>query len=401
MTLDSWLSLNNPVLFSFVLLIVILAVVHIFYRYAIIPLRKKHLKEAKNIRLQQAELTAMLAKYSPDPIFRFDENGEIILSNDAARDAFRGNDFHLKTIHQLFPEMNEVECKKFIESNDKVKFLSDLNGKTYQWIVHGIQRHSIAQIYGRDITELIEKDEKLREALEKARRANDLKDDFLSRISHEIRSPLFSVQSNTRLVYEQSEGKIDDEYRELLLHVENGGKRLSRTVDLLVNMSMIHTKTYELKLSNVDLYQMIYFLYREFLSHAEIQRIDFLISEREDIDYSIEVDEYSLGKVFENLLHNAFTFTHSGTIKIIITNSSKHFIVVISDTGQGISEEYKKILFKPFSQEQLGYTREYDGLGLGLTLVKRFIELNDAEISCESEEGVGTRFEIKLKKRLS
>ncbi len=397
MTLDSWLSLNNPIIFSFVILIVILAVVYVYYRYAIIPLKKRHLIDKENVRLQEAKLAAMLAKYSPDPIFRFDENGEINLSNDAAHEAFKGNDFHLKTVKQLFPELANMDIEDFITNNSHLKFISDLDDKIYQWIIHGISRHGIAQMYGREITELIQKDEELRQALDEARRANDLKDDFLSRISHEIRSPLASVQGNARTVYEESKDLLDEEYRELLLLVENSGKRLVRSVDLLINVSLIHTKNYRFNKTKINLYDALYNIYRKFQSISEETRIEFTISDKGTKNYIVTADEYSIEKIFENLLDNAFTYTEEGKISIELKEDNGYIYTMVTDTGEGISEEYQRLLFTPFSQEQMGYSRQYDGLGLGLFLVKRLAELNGAEVGCRSEENKGTTIELIFK----
>jgi signal transduction histidine kinase len=101
-------------------------------------------------------------------------------------------------------------------------------------------------------------------------------------------------------------------------------------------------------------------------------------------------------QIFDNLIHNAIKYTHKGGIEIDIYSNTNSIQVVVADTGIGISEEYLPNLFKPFTQEEHGYTRKYEGNGLGLALVKRYCELNDTQIKVESKKGEGTKFTLEF-----
>ena len=98
--------------------------------------------------------------------------------------------------------------------------------------------------------------------------------------------------------------------------------------------------------------------------------------------------------MFANILDNAIKFTEKGEIKITIEENDDHLIVKIKDTGRGISDEYMSSLFQPFSQEQQGYTRKYEGNGLGLSLANKFCRLNNAEIKVKSQKGKGSEFTV-------
>jgi signal transduction histidine kinase len=97
-------------------------------------------------------------------------------------------------------------------------------------------------------------------------------------------------------------------------------------------------------------------------------------------------------------LDNAVKYTESGSIEIVIYNNIENNINIdVRDTGIGISEEYLDQIFNPYSQEEVGYTRAYEGVGLGLSLVKKFLSLLGADISVRSKKGVGTTFTITFK----
>lgn len=106
-------------------------------------------------------------------------------------------------------------------------------------------------------------------------------------------------------------------------------------------------------------------------------------------------DHHSINQLFANLLANAIKYTNEGsvTIKPKINKLGK-MLVDIEDTGIGISDDYLPKLFDPFSQEEQGYTRPYEGIGLGLSLVKNCAELNNAEIKVESKKEIGTVFSV-------
>ena len=108
----------------------------------------------------------------------------------------------------------------------------------------------------------------------------------------------------------------------------------------------------------------------------------------------ITADEYSVTQIFNNLIDNSINYTKQGKIKIRIFDDYEKLIVEIEDSGIGISEEYLPAIFEPFSQEETGYTRKFDGNGLGLSIVKHFCDLNNAEVSAVSRKGIGSIFTV-------
>lgn len=127
--------------------------------------------------------------------------------------------------------------------------------------------------------------------------------------------------------------------------------------------------------------------------NARSKNIDFDF--HYDILPNIYGDEYSIGQIFSNLVDNAIKYTNTGFVKLkVFESNEKNIVVRIADSGIGISEEYLEKIFEPFSQEEQGYCRSYDGNGLGLALVKRYCKINNAEIDVISEKGKGSSFQI-------
>jgi len=217
-------------------------------------------------------------------------------------------------------------------------------------------------------------------------------------MSHEIRTPINVMLSFSSLLRERfSESDSDEELELSFSSIKNAGRRLMRTIDLLLNMSEIQIGIFEPHFRTIDLYvDCLSNLYAEYKPYADEKKLDFQIKS-EIIDPFVKADEYSLNQIFSNIIHNSIKYTVKGKVEIrILRNPDFKIVAEISDTGIGISNEYKNSLFRPFSQEEQGYTRPFEGTGLGLALVKNYCEINGAKISVESEKGKGTRFTIEF-----
>jgi signal transduction histidine kinase len=162
-------------------------------------------------------------------------------------------------------------------------------------------------------------------------------------------------------------------------------------------MSEIQVGTYEPAKLEIDIFQdVIKDILTEYKFTAKKKDVDLtLICLTENT--KIIGDQYSISQIFVNLIDNAIKYTDKGFIKITIERDNENNLnVIIEDSGIGISQNYLSELFEPFSQEEQGYTRAYEGSGLGLALVKKYCEINNADISVESIKNVGTKFKLKF-----
>jgi signal transduction histidine kinase len=389
-------SAENPLIFSLVLLVIIIAVTFIYYRYIIIPMKKKHLDAEKNLRLEQAELMALFVSLSPDPIFRFDSTGLIILANNSAHKIFPDKNLVGEQTQTILPFINNYDINDVIANNKSISDTILVGDNYYQFLVEGVSKFNVCQIYGRDISDLKRTERDLKEALIKAEESKRLKEFFLAQISHEIRSPLNVIVGYSDFLLEDLRDEKKQELAPILRSVKNNSKRLYRTFDLLLNMSQIQTGKYDPRFERVNIVALLNTIYSDFLSLAEEKNIKLSLVDTVSEGTKVLVDHYSLSQVFINLIDNAIKYTFEGSIEIKIYNSNSDVNVDITDTGKGMSKDFIDKLFLPFIQEEMGYTRRFEGTGLGLAIVKSFVDLNNAKIKVNSELKKGTKFTIIL-----
>lgn len=236
-------------------------------------------------------------------------------------------------------------------------------------------------------------EEELIKAKEMAEKSNKLKSEFLAQMSHEIRTPVSAIFCFADLIKSGLGDRISEDIEIGFEAIANGSKRLMRTIDLILDMSSIQTGNYEPKIQRINLNKVLRDVILEF--SPQLEKKDVSINYYENSSESvINGDPYTVTNIFVNLIDNAIKFTNYGEITVKVSSGKNKTVVDISDTGIGISEEYSKNLFAPFSQEEQGYTRRYDGTGLGLALVKKYCELNNADIKVKSEKDRGSTFSV-------
>lgn len=230
---------------------------------------------------------------------------------------------------------------------------------------------------------------------DKAESSDRLKTEFLAQISHEIRTPINTILNNTSILEYEFENSLSEEVASSVTSIQNAGKRIVRTVDLLINISALQAGTYEMNSTYSDLFtEILQPCFMEFTGLAAEKGLEFTLINNPE-KFSILVDLYSLQLIVKNLLENAIIFTEKGNVTLEYGKDEyRRIFFEVSDTGIGISEEFMPKLFEPFSQEEQGYTRRYEGNGLGLTLVQKFCEVNEAEVIVNSTKGEGSSFRV-------
>lgn len=247
-----------------------------------------------------------------------------------------------------------------------------------------------------DITEKKNMLDQIIAAKENAEKANLVKSEFLAQMSHEIRSPINAILSFTSLVEDEMKATKNVDMADCFSGIDSASKRVIRTIDSILNMSELQLGTYEVTTRTVDIKDLLEGLIKEYNKYAMNKNIDLKISVQSS-NSSINTDDYAVNQIFANLIDNAIKYTMKGSIDIVIKdNENGKIIVDVIDTGKGIKSEYLPILFEPFSQEEQGYSRKFEGNGLGMSLVKKYCDLIEAEIKVESTYGIGTKFSVIL-----
>lgn len=259
----------------------------------------------------------------------------------------------------------------------------------------GITMHYVA--IKEDISQKKEMERMLIEAKEKAEEMNRLKSNFLANMSHELRTPMIGILGYSELL--QNELKENPELFELASVINRGGNRLMETLNQILDLSRIESGNHETCIELVNIKALIDESVRLFEEMAKQKNL-FLGSKFLFEDIKIQTDPRLLTLAINNLLNNAIKFTKSGSVTIGVKPDKMHdkdyIIIRVNDTGIGIPRDKQKIIFDEFRQASEGYSRSFEGTGLGLSLTKKAIEILGGIITVDSQPGVGSTFTIKL-----
>jgi PAS domain S-box-containing protein len=258
--------------------------------------------------------------------------------------------------------------------------------------------HYVMQIL--DISEIKRVQKELVEALAKAEESDRLKSAFLAQMSHEIRTPLNVILTSIPLIADEVSGE-DDELKIILDSVKSAGRRLQRTIDMILSMSSVQSGNYKATFEKFDVIPDLQNMMAEFKSLSDDKGLKLKFSKTDETAF-ITADRYTVSQVFQNLINNAIKYTLKGYVEVYVKNQKDGKVKIeIRDSGIGMSEEYLQKMFMPFSQEDTGYKREFEGNGLGLALVKKYLELNRAEINVESEKNIGSVFSVVFDREIN
>lgn len=343
-----------------------------------------------------------------DAILATDSNYKITFWNKAAEkifgwtaeEAFGKNDTEL-----LSAEFLEYDKEKFFDQlhekkTNRTKILARTKNNLPIYIdsIYNLMYDVDGLINGyvvvsRDITQEKQIEFALKSAKEKAEEANKLKTYFLNNVSHELRTPLVPIISAAELLLEELDNK---EHLSLADSILQGGKRLNSTITKILELTDLESLDGKVILTNENISQLVRSYEKEYQQKAKEKGLDFQLQIKDENVIS-PIEKSYFKKILDQLVDNAITFTNRGFVLIKVEKESENWNkIVVQDTGVGIPIEKQKIIFEPFRQSSEGYSRAYEGTGLGLTLVNRYKDLLRGKISVESIPGVGSSFELLL-----
>ncbi len=244
--------------------------------------------------------------------------------------------------------------------------------------------------------ELKQNSEKLSMANEELKSLDKMKNEFLSNISHELKTPLVSIIGYTKLIDGESMGTVTDNQKKALSTVIRNSERLRHLIESLLYMSKAQYGNVEYTFDLVNTSEIIGNAIVDLKLLADNKGLTIEKQVPDDLPL-INGDKDKLTNMLTNLIDNAIKFTNSGG-KITLTASEEdgNLHITVNDTGIGIAKEFRPYMFKKFYQVDPSTTRRYGGTGLGLYISKHIVEVHNGKIWIESEEDVGTTVHVSI-----
>jgi len=220
----------------------------------------------------------------------------------------------------------------------------------------------------------------------------EMRQEFISNVSHEIQSPLTSIVGFAQAL--QFNQLTSEERNHYLTIIETESRRLSKLSDNLLKLTSLESEHHPFEKKSYRLDQQI----RSIILACEPNWTEKKLEMNISLDkLSITADEDLMSQVWTNLIHNSIKFTpNGGQLSIRLQQMENQAVITISDTGIGISEQDQLHVFERFFKADLARDRTKSGSGLGLSIVKKIVDMHEGNISAESELGAGTTFRVEL-----
>jgi signal transduction histidine kinase len=236
---------------------------------------------------------------------------------------------------------------------------------------------------------------KLTYALEKTTESDRLKSAFLANVSHEIRTPLNGIMGFADILINHD--LKQEEKEEFMDMINESGNRLLSTINDMLDISNLEAGEIQVSISKTNIIDLVEYICLLFKSEADSKGIQLsynnFLPETECI---IETDVEKIHIILRNLITNAIKYSNEGSIEVGSEKNDKNLKLFVKDTGIGICKEKQEIIFDRFRQANESSDRDYDGVGLGLTITKAYVELLGGRIWVESEIGKGSVFYFTL-----
>jgi len=233
----------------------------------------------------------------------------------------------------------------------------------------------------------------LRAAMARAEAADKAKREFLANMSHEIRTPLNAILGFSDLILGE---ETDDSKRENLEIVRDAGENLLIVINDILDFANIGNGKLELENSEFSLKDLLHRMTHIFYLSAAEKGLGFHVKIDDSVPSLVLGDKNRLNQIIFNIVSNALKFTEKGSVEVDCTYREGIASIRVSDTGIGISKEKQETIFTAFTQADSSVTREYGGVGLGLTIAGRLIDIMSGKITLESLPGRGSTFTVHL-----
>ncbi|MGC9504296.1 ATP-binding response regulator [Baaleninema sp.] len=342
---------------------------------------------------------------SPDNLFLIqaileDEGYDIDLAEDGfvALEKIEKQPPDLILLDVMMPKLDGYDVTRRVRSNENLAYIPILLITAHEGssVVRGLD-------VGADdfIRKPVEMDElqarvrsllRLKHSLDERDRMAREREDFVSRLTHDLRTPLVAADRMFALMQSGTFGEVSEGMQEAIATMVRSNQNLLDMVNLLLEVYRYEAGRKELTFSRFDFYETIQQIVEELTPLAEEKGLDLQFNCSQDFKRPLVGDRLELRRVFANIIGNAIKFTDTGTVSVGLERDGNHSVLEIKDTGIGISLPDQKTLFERFRQGR----HKRSGSGLGLHLSHRIVAAHHGRIDVRSEIGQGSVFRICL-----
>ena len=342
---------------------------------------------SENLRVEKERSEAIISCI-PEGIIVTDLENRLILANHRAEDMFNFSlnqvqgKFILEYIHNedLITALNE----KMLDNKKPITREVQIPGKGSENQIFSLMSSFVENNQGEPIGVITILKDQTHE-----RQVEELKDGFLRTVSHELRTPLTSVIGFIELV--RSGINISEEQRRFLGTALNEASNLKRLIDDLLDLSQIKAGKMKMQKEEIHIKDLLENLISTLKPLGKGKNLK-LSCEIKNESLHIVADPTKLRRILVNLFSNAIKFTQEGFVKVSCIAKDTGVLFAIEDTGIGLREEEKEVIFEKFRQIDYSSRREYDGIGLGLSIVRQLVEMHNGKIWVDSTYGKGSVF---------
>ncbi len=401
--------------------IIVMALVFAFVGFAVVIM----LVQLSRKRVKEKELEVASRENLLDLLTHDNNNMFILFSSETFKADYVSNNVPQVLGLDTEEVKNDVRCLLRVTVNDSELFTteglqklpiggtwsvdSELNNKKSKepmWYKMSIYRSAFGGkdnfvLMFSDRTEENKMRDNLEQALALAKSANEAKSNFLSNMSHDIRTPMNAIISYTTLLARNAEKP--DAVREYVRKISFSGQHLLSLINDVLDMSKIESGKTSLNIEEFNFADFLEKLYAIVAAQAKAKNQTFEMFFKGHIPDRMYGDKLRINQILLNLLSNAIKYTpENGAIELCIEASEcarhnhTHIKFEVKDNGVGMSESFLKTVFEPFSREQTEATKEIQGTGLGMAITKNIVDIMGGTISVVSELGKGSTFTVDI-----
>jgi signal transduction histidine kinase len=264
-----------------------------------------------------------------------------------------------------------------------------------------------ARLYSevQDLSENLEKKvqeqvSELQKAYKKLQRIDQMKTEFISIVSHQLRTPLSVIKGHLSMVNEGVYNEEPEKKAKVLNDVYEANERLIGLVNDVLNASRIQSGRVEIKKEKADIVKVISDVVEKLMPSAKERGLKMVFHKPKKDFPEVNIDPSKVENILINFIDNAIKYTNTGSVEVYLYEEEEEVMIKIKDTGEGMDQKELEKLFETFSRGGAGKKYWIQGAGLGLYIARQFTELHNGKVWAESEgKGKGSSFYIKLPKK--